>query len=166
MADTNHVPATSRVEGDGVSYRGVFWFGVVLAGTTLFCQALVWGMFGWMQSQAAAADPQRPATAAAAAHPTIEGGHVATGLPNAPSPDLLVDEPTAFHRFRTEEEQALATYGLDKSTGAIRIPIDRAKEIVLAHGLPTRPGGRAAAPAPTAPPPRSAGKMAMSSPGH
>ena len=48
MADTSHAQAhaqTPPTEGDGVSYSGIFWFVVILTGTTLVCQLLMWGMF-------------------------------------------------------------------------------------------------------------------------
>ena len=48
MADTSHVHANPPVEGDGVSYRGIVWFVVILAVTTVFCQFTVWGMFKLM----------------------------------------------------------------------------------------------------------------------
>ena len=45
MADTKHAPADIPVEGDGVSYRGIVWFIVVLAATvdTIFARAVPGG---------------------------------------------------------------------------------------------------------------------------
>jgi hypothetical protein len=62
---------------------------------------------------------------------------VKTGTP-PPGPNLLTDEPANLQTFRKSEHERLTTYGLDRNTGAVRIPIDRAKELVLERGLPAR----------------------------
>jgi hypothetical protein len=43
-----------------------------------------------------------------------------------------------LRQLRRTEEQGLATYGIDTATGRIRIPIERAMELVLERGLPAR----------------------------
>ena len=137
MADTNaHHAEPIPVEGDGVSYSGIVWFVVILTVTTVFCQLLVWGMFEFMQSREDARDPARSIVAA----PTGT-------LP--PSPNLLTDEPTNLKHFRDAEKSALETYGwVDKNAGTVRLPIAKAKELLLERGLPTR--GTASEPAPAA----------------
>ena len=41
--------------------------------------------------------------------------------------------------FREHEHEVLTTYGwADKSAGVVRIPIDRAKDLLLERGLPVR----------------------------
>jgi hypothetical protein len=55
MSHTDHAhaqPPTAPVEGDGISYSGIIWFVVILTVTTLFCQALVWGMFEYWAHRA------------------------------------------------------------------------------------------------------------------
>ena len=135
MSDTKslHVTApTTPTEGDGVSYKGLIWFGVILAGTTLVCQVLVWGMFDLFEGQAKADDPGRaPLSAPIGAL--------------APPPNLLTDEPANLARFHAEEDHVLTTYGwMDKNDGVVRIPIARAKALLLQRGLPVR--GSAPAP--------------------
>jgi hypothetical protein len=120
MADINHAHAqpTGPVEEDAVSFQGIFWFVVVLTGTTLFCAALVWGLFEFMTWRVARADAPRTPLAAA----------------------LLVREPLVLREFRDREQQLLTTYGLDPLTGAVRIPIERAKALALDRGFPARAG--------------------------
>ena len=125
MADTKQHPSAIPVESDGVSYSGVLWFVIILTATTLFCQAVVWGMFEIMERRASASDAPRSPLA------------VQTGTP-PPGPNLLTDEPANLQKFQQSERDRLSTYGLDKNTGAVRIPIDRAKELVLERGLPAR----------------------------
>ena len=63
-----------------------------------------------------------------------------------------------MREMRAEEDTLLSTYGWsDKSTGAVRIPIDKAMDLLAARGLgahPTAPaaaGAQPAAPATPAP---------------
>jgi hypothetical protein len=56
-----------------------------------------------------------------------------------PEPRLLVDEPTNLRDFRATEAQKLQHYGwTDQATGAVHIPIDAAKELLLQRGIPSR----------------------------
>jgi hypothetical protein len=151
MADTKHphAPAAVPVEGDGVSYGGIFWFVVVLVATIVFCQVLVWGMlkFVFIPHRVEAGIPAPLATAAEM--PAVKDGRVATGLATPPQPGLNVDEPTVLKAFRDQEERQLHTYGwVDQGNQVVRLPIERAKELLLQRGLPARPAG---APAPAAP---------------
>jgi hypothetical protein len=149
MADTSHLHATPPVEGDGISYSGIVWFLVVLTVTTLFCQALVWGMFEIMERRVAAGDPPRPALSAPQTSPEIKNGRVESGTLEPPPPSLLVSEPTVLREFRKAEDETLTTYGwIDKSAGTVRLPIDRAKDLVLERGLPVRAAAAVAATAP------------------
>jgi hypothetical protein len=52
---------------------------------------------------------------------------------------LLVQEPVNLEKFHARENDLLTTYGVvDQATGAYRIPIDKAKDLVVARGLPVR----------------------------
>ena len=56
-----------------------------------------------------------------------------------PSPQLEVNERTELNDELLREEQTLSTYDyVDKNAGTVRIPIDRAMELVAQRGLPTR----------------------------
>ncbi|MDA1305701.1 MAG: hypothetical protein O2917_00380 [Acidobacteria bacterium] len=147
MADTNHHedhhgPAgPARVEGDGISYKGLGWAMVWLAAITLVCYAIVWGFYVFMESRAIAGDPPRNALAAPATTPTIVDGRIVSGA--APTSPMLVDEPTNLRAFRAREHELLTTYGwVDQNAGTVRVPIDVAKDLVMAQGLPVRAGAQ------------------------
>lgn len=56
-----------------------------------------------------------------------------------PAPQLEVDERTELNGERLREENTLSTYDwVDKNAGTIRIPIDRAMDILAQRGLPVR----------------------------
>jgi hypothetical protein len=141
MADTKqHAGHTGSapVEGDGIHYAGIGWFVVILTATTLFCMALVWGVFELMSSNADRRDVARPAVAGPAVTPGIVDGRIVGGT-SRPGPEMLVVEPTVLEAFRAGEHEALTTYGwVDQNAGIVRIPIARAKELMLERGLPTR----------------------------
>ena len=131
MADTKHAHAAAAAsigptEGDGVSYKGLVWFGVILVGTTLVCQVIVWGMFELFDKQATRDDVARAPLAAPVGAP-------------APPPNLLTDEPGNLATFRHQEDEILSSYGwVDKNSGVVRIPIERAKALLLEKGVPVR----------------------------
>ena len=139
MADTkhhHHEPSAMPVEGDGISYSGIVWFVVVLTATTVVCQLLMVGLFAYLDNRQVKNDAQRSAMAAPA-------GQAPAG------PQLLTDEPANLLNFRQSEQKALTTYDwVDKDAGTVRLPIDRAKDLVIERGLPVR--GATPAPAPEA----------------
>ncbi len=58
-----------------------------------------------------------------------------------PFPKLQVSPTADLQSFRTREDVELQTYGwLDSTSGVVRIPIERAMEMVLQEGLPSRTG--------------------------
>jgi hypothetical protein len=139
MKDTNHPdPGTARTEGDGISYKGLVWSMITLTIITLFCYALVVGLFKFLDSRAAAGDTNRSPLAAAPVPPAIVDGRV-VGSATAPVPSLLVGEPVNLKKFRDHEEEILTTYGwVDQNAGVVRLPIDRAKALLLQRGIPVR----------------------------
>ncbi|MEX2270686.1 MAG: hypothetical protein WD690_04415 [Vicinamibacterales bacterium] len=56
-----------------------------------------------------------------------------------PAPRLLTNEPLNLEQFLAREAQVLDQYGvIDQGGGAVHLPIERAKEILLERGLPAR----------------------------
>jgi hypothetical protein len=57
-----------------------------------------------------------------------------------PQPRLEKNERLEINDFRLQEEQTLYSYGwVDRQAGLVRIPIDRAMELIAQRGLPTTP---------------------------
>lgn len=164
MPDTSHLHAQAvghgapetggRTEGDGVSYRGIVWFLAILVATTVTCQLLMWGLFAVFERQTNATDGARAPMAMPRTTPEIKDGRLMPASPTPP-PTLMVTEPIGLEQFRQSEDEILSTYGwVDKNTGTIRIPIDRAKALMLQRGFPVR----GETPAPAAKPGKAPGR--------
>jgi hypothetical protein len=85
----------------------------------------------------------------------------ATRAQEFPQPRLEVKPGASLAEFRAAEDADLNSYGwIDRNAGTIRIPIDRAMQLILARGLPDVGAGKTplslmqARPAETASPPR------------
>jgi hypothetical protein len=142
MSDTNqqHAPADEPVEFDALSFSGITWFVVILTVTVVVCQVLVWGFFEWFDYRVTSNDAPRAATAAPPSSPVIEGGRLVTGSESTPRPSLLVDEPMELRTYRARQAEAQNTYGwVDDARTIVRLPVERAKDLVLERGLPVRP---------------------------
>ena len=56
-----------------------------------------------------------------------------------PEPRLQESPTIDLERFREKENERLSTYGwLDRQAGVVRVPIERAMELVAKEGLPVR----------------------------
>jgi len=146
MADTNHHDSAAiPTAADGISYKGLAWALTILAIVTLVCYGIIVAFFKYEQSRAAAADVEanRSPLAAAPAQPRIVDGRVDSGTAAGPVPPLLVSEPINLAIFRAHEDQMLTTYGwVDQNAGVVRLPIARAKALLLERGLPSREAQR------------------------
>ena len=141
MADTKHGPPSVSVDGDGVNYAGIVWFVVILTVVTVVCQVLMWGLFEVLKDRAASQDVARAPLSA----PALQAPPGPTLLAVAPDPTAApgtlshLGEPANLQEFRAKEDLTLTTYDwTDKNAGLVRIPIDRAKELLLERGLPVR----------------------------
>jgi hypothetical protein len=75
---------------------------------------------------------------------------------NFPEPQLETNERNQLNKVRLGEENTLYTYDyIDKNAGTVRIPIDRAMDLIAQRGLPVQ---KAAAEAAAAAPSGDAGK--------
>jgi hypothetical protein len=125
-------------EESDVDIRAVAWFIAGLALVAVLVHAGLWLLLRYYADRAAAADP-RPAPLA----------RPADRVP--PEPRLLTDEPAALAALRAEEEAQLRASGpVRGQPGVYRIPIDRAKALVVERGLPARPAAPGALDAATA----------------
>ena len=82
-----------------------------------------------------------------------------------PDPKLEEDERGQLNGIRLKEEQTLSTYDyVDKNAGTVRIPIERAIDLIAQRGLPTRPQGAGVQTAMTQPPQAQAANHSANKP--
>ncbi len=117
-------PAGDHHEYRDINFRGVIQFAVVLAILIVVSMLAMWGMFELFEAHTAENDP--------APSPMKDTARM------APDPALQHDPVTDLKKFRAQQDSITTTYGwVDKQQGIVRIPVERAMEIVLQQGLPT-----------------------------
>lgn len=123
MDKTHGAPANSQgYEGSDANVRGVLMFLVYLAlgmvASCLFC----WWLFRYFSVA-----EKTPAPAS----PFAETRQLPSG------PQLQVNPRQDLLRFRAGQQQSLDSYAWeDRDAGTVRVPIDRAMELLLQKGLP------------------------------
>jgi len=125
-----HSPIESGHEETDASVGPIVLTGASLAVVLAIVCALVYGIY-WYLAEHPLSTP-RP-------NPMAE-----TNQQQFPPVPRLEEHPAIeVHELRSQEDQILSTYGwTDKSKRLVRIPIDRAMELRLERGFPTKPGGK------------------------
>jgi len=110
-----------------VGYKFALWLVVAM----LISVAIVYGTFWFFENQSQAAD------AAVQKYPLAAGQER-----NPPTPNLQMQPFKDIYVLHEGEAQKLGTYGwVDKDGGVVRVPIDKAMELLLQRGLPARAEG-------------------------
>ena len=119
-------PSTHHETTD-VNIAAILGFAAGLVAVAIVVHLLVWVMFRFFDA--------REARDKAVEYPlAIEQEQ---RLP--PEPRLQTNPRQDLQDLRTQETDALTTYGwVDKNGGVVRIPIDEAMRIVVQRGLPAR----------------------------
>jgi hypothetical protein len=119
--DKSHGTAPAYETRDA-DVRGVFRFLVVMGLALAFTLALCWGLFRYFSSTEAEPIP---------ASPFAETRQLPLG------PQLQVNPREDWLKFHAAQQQALESYAWeDRQTGTVRVPIERAMELLLAKGVP------------------------------
>jgi hypothetical protein len=112
-------------EKSDVSIGAIVKFGIGLAAAALLVHVAMWGLFRFFDARAEKRDRPLPPLAAAGLRRT------------PPEPRLEPDPLLPRRRMETEERAALTTYGwVDRKSGVVRMPIERAMELLVERGLP------------------------------
>jgi hypothetical protein len=128
-----------------IGVAGVLYFlaGLVVAG--LCVHFIVTGLFHFLEKQN---DSQQVAVSPLATNvpkdtrklPAEYDGDYEKYLKTTfPAPQLEINERNQLDKIRLSEESTLSTYDyIDQKAGTVRIPIDRAMELIAQRGLPVR----------------------------
>jgi hypothetical protein len=118
-------------EESDINVRAIIWFVIVLTGITLAINVAMWGLFKGLDYYEAKNDP--------GASPLAAPPAPATGGP-MPSPGLQLTPWTDLKAFNAAQAAQLQGYGwIDEHGGIARVPISKAKALLLKQGLPVRP---------------------------
>jgi hypothetical protein len=118
-------PSHAGYEANRVRGQSVFLFGAVLAIGTVLILLLIGGWLRRLEKQAATSDPP-PSPLATTRQPP-------------PAPRLQVTPIQDLQAMRAAEEALLHEYAwVDRNRGIVRIPIDRAIDLLIEQGLSPR----------------------------
>jgi hypothetical protein len=128
-------------EHQDLKAAGVLYFFLTLGVVTVLCMFGLKGLYSYLDAREKASQP--------AVNPLVtnvpeDTRHIAPGYPQSvfPSPKLEEDERGQLNGIRLNEEQTLYSYGwVDEKAGTVRIPIERAMDLLVQRGLPVRPRG-------------------------
>lgn len=141
MSNDMH-PANSTGNGgyerSDIGAPGVLYFLLGLAVAGLLVYFIVDGLYSYLDKRSEA--EQAPVNPLVTNAPT-DTRRIPKDYPQTafPDPRLEDDERGQLNRIRLKEEETLATYDwIDQNAGTVRIPIDRAMDLVAQHGLPVR----------------------------
>ena len=106
-------------------FRHIMWGGIGLAGIMIIAFVLMYALLGHFESrEQATATPPSP---------------LAEGRPLPPEPRLQVTPEFDLKTYRASEDALVNNYGwVSKEAGVVRIPVDRAMELMLERGFPAR----------------------------
>ncbi len=115
-----------------LSVRGILWFGVGLLAMGACALIVSTAVLVVSSKQGGISYQYPPANLNNAPAPT---------LPPEPRREAVPGEQ--LQQLRSHEDQLLNTYGwIDQKAGTVHIPIDRAMDLLLQRGLPSRPAGQ------------------------
>jgi hypothetical protein len=125
-------------ERQDLKVSGILYFLLGLVLVTALCLVVLKGIYAFLDRREKASQP--------AVNPLVtnvpeDTRHIAPGYPQNtfPNPKLEEDERGQLNGIRLTEEQTLNSYGwVDEKAGTVRIPIERAMDLIVQRGLPVR----------------------------
>jgi hypothetical protein len=148
-------------ETSDVNIRAILAFGAFLVFSAVVIHVLLWGMYRMLDNLAEARNPAPNPMMQTDKEAAPKGDRIQSGTMTAeteketvkrltatfPEPRLQVDDVRDMNKMRQEQTQQMAEYQwANKETGTVRIPIDRAVELIAERGLPNVPAGTVPAP--------------------
>ena len=136
--ETKHEHAEEGFERQDLTAQAVFGFllSLILGGVVVYF--VIWGLYHFLDARQRSRQGQQS--------PLVKQVETDTRIVSPdeikkfPQPRLERNERIEIKDFRLKEEQTLNSYGwVDEKAGVVRIPIERAMQLVAQRGLPTTP---------------------------
>ena len=124
-----------------IGVAGVLYFLLGLAAAGILVHFVVSGLYGYLEKRS---DTTQPAVSPLIQNVPTDTRHVKRDYPEAafPTPRLEENERGQLDDIRLEEENTLNSYGwVDQKAGTVRVPIERAMDLIAQRGLPVRQAG-------------------------
>ncbi len=138
MTRAHQVERPDAIEHRDVAPRGVIIFFISLGVGILLALLIVYGLYVFLARTRADVAP----------FPTIKEDQV------PPEPRIQPEPALDIWKFHAETNAKLNSYAwIDQKAGVVRIPVDRAMELLAQRGLPARTGTEAVAGMPNTGPP-------------
>jgi hypothetical protein len=131
-------PAHGNYEHEDLAPKGIIYFLIVLAVGTMLCTLFLRGVYAFLDHRER---EQQSTMSPLITKMPDDTRHVPLGYPQAtfPNPKLEEDERGQLGGIRMAEEKTLYSYGwVNEQAGTVRIPIDRAMDLLVRRGLPVR----------------------------
>lgn len=134
MEENKHVPDLERIDNPDVRHehkdvnvRALLKFGLAFIVAGIVIHVLLWYVFGYFRGREAGDAPP----------PSVAVEVDEQRLP--PEPRLQTAPVQDLAEVRAAEDDILEGYGwVDREAGTVRIPIERAMDLVVKEGLPAR----------------------------
>ena len=133
-----HGHGSNGFEREDMTAQSVLGFLISLAVGGVIVYFVIWGLYHFMDARQRARQPQPG--------PLVKQVEMDTrkvspdDITRFPQPRLEQNERLEINDFRLKEEQTLNSYGwVDQKAGVVRIPIERAMQLLAQRGLPTTP---------------------------
>jgi hypothetical protein len=121
---TDHPVDTHHEETDA-SVRAITWSVIGLVALLVIIFVGVWWIYSFVRGQDQARDVRRSL--------------IPPASPIPPEPRLQVDPAEEFQSYKREQDRILSSYEwVSREQGRVRIPIQRAMDLIAQRGLPTR----------------------------
>jgi hypothetical protein len=144
MSDqTKHENGHGSFERQDLQVSGILYFLLTIVVVTILCLFGLRGVFAFLDHREKAL---QPALNPLVTNVPTDTRHIPKDYEEKAFPDPLLekDEHTKIDDLRSKEEQTLYSYGwVDEKAGTVRIPIDRAMDLLVQRGLPVHPQGAA-----------------------
>ncbi len=146
MSQDNHIDGHNpevEFEREDLAAKPILVFLLALTVGCVLVALVLKGMYSYLDSYE---NHHQPVQSPLVQQTTAETRAVSPGdITKFPQPRLESNERLEINDFRGQEEKTLNSYGwVDQQAGVVRIPIDRAMQLVTQRGLPTRPPASAA----------------------
>lgn len=134
-------------EREDLSPRGIFAFLIGLALVAVLVHFALKGMYGYLDSYQRQRQPPLNPLVSQTENDSRKVSNA--DIARFPEPRLETNERLEINDFRLQEEKTLNSYGwIDQKAGTVRIPIDRAMQLLAQRGLPTHPQAGTVPPSP------------------